>query len=222
MKLHKSIVLFGASALLLTACGEESSSTDDLVEDQEDTEVVTDVEDVENIEEVEEVDATETEESDSNVGKRSNPVSLGEKVQMTVNIYESIDSFDSEEGILEVAITNIIDGDEAFDFIMNENQFNDEAPEGYQWIILDVEATLVEGSEDNPYTPIPYITTVSDSGEETPDLGVYASIENEFGWNDLFNGGSTSGKIAVLAPTAEDYLIKWDEGFINSIFFDNK
>lgn len=214
----KLLVIVFTSILFLSACSDEGNNPD-TVDAGDDTEEVG--EDVRE-DGGEDVKEETTDENTTDLGKRSNPVPLGESVQIPVDIYESADSFESEEGLFEVSITNLISGDEAFDFIKSENQFNEEAPEGYQWIVLDVSGTLVEGSEDSPYTPTPFVSTVSESGEETPDLGIYATIDNEFGWNDLFHGGTTNGKIAILAPADEDYLIKWDEGFINSIFFDNK
>src|SRR5699024_7045826 len=47
MKLHKSLLLFGASALLLTACGEDGGSEETTTDDTETEEVVEDNDEVE-------------------------------------------------------------------------------------------------------------------------------------------------------------------------------
>ncbi|MFO8069460.1 MAG: hypothetical protein R6U02_05690 [Alkalibacterium sp.] len=195
--------------------GSMGDDDEDIAEELETEEVAAEDNETEPAEEIEEV---VEEEPTTDIGKRSNPVPLGASIEVDVNIIDIDDVFDAEEGVLKLTLNNIISGDEAYEIILGENQFNEEAPEGYQWIIFDIEATLVDGSEDVAYTPFPMISTVSESGAESPD-GHYATIDNEFGYTDLFDGGSTSGRQATIAPADENYLIKWTEGFTKEIFF---
>lgn len=207
----KKLFLVGMSVFVLAACGAEEPATK---ESSGDT--------TEQVETSKAESSAAASDEATEKGKRSNPVPFGETVQFTVDIYDSADSLKSEEGTLEVSISNLINGDEAYEFLLSENEFNNPAPEGYQWIVFDVNATLTEGSEDNAYTPLPFVTTVSVSGAETPDAGVYATLNNQFGYTEMYDGGTTTGKLGILAPANEDYLIKWEEGFDKSIFFDHE
>ncbi|OJF91367.1 hypothetical protein [Alkalibacterium sp. 20] len=66
--------------------------------------------------------------------------------------------------------------------------------------------------------PLPIISSVSASGVESPD-GYYTTID-EFGYIDLYYGGSASGRQSAIAPIDGEFLIKWYEGFGNEVFFD--
>ncbi|GEK89668.1 hypothetical protein SAMN04488100_12138 [Alkalibacterium putridalgicola] len=204
---------------------EETEQIEETVVEEEDEEASEELDVEENVEEPEveepETEAETEEETTVDLGKRTNPVPLNESIQFTVQIvdYEA-EEYNPEEGLLEVTLSNLMSGDDAYTFIPEENQFNEEAPEGYEWIVFDIEATLLEGDENIPYMPMPTISTVSESGAESPD-GHYATLNNEFGYIDLFDGGTTSGKQAAIAPVEpvdEPYLIKWSED--STVFFD--
>ncbi|WP_368646218.1 hypothetical protein AB4027_04880 [Alkalibacterium putridalgicola] len=203
---------------------EETEQIEETVVEEEE-EASEELDEEENVEEEPEVEEPETEaepeeETTAELGKRTNPVPLNESIQFTVQIvdYEA-EEYNPEEGLLEVTLSNPVTGDDAYAFLLEENQFNEEAPEGYEWIVFDIEATLLEGDENIPYMPMPTISTVSESGAESPD-GHYATLNNEFGYIDLFDGGTTSGKQAAIAPVDEPYLIKWSEE--STVFFDIK
>ncbi|SFC09974.1 hypothetical protein SAMN04488102_10338 [Alkalibacterium subtropicum] len=198
---------------------EDTEETEDneeaIVEEEEEVSEETEVEEPEN-----ETEKELEEKPSANLGQRTNPVPLGESFQFAVQIvdYEA-DDYNPQEGLIEVTLSNLVTGDDAYAFLLEENPYNEEAPEGYEWIVFDIEATLLEGDENIPYMPMPMISTVSESGAESPD-GHYATLNNEFGYIDLFDGGTTSGKQAVIAPVDESYLIKWYEN--STVFFDIK
>ncbi|WP_423190234.1 hypothetical protein ACO1PF_05030 [Alkalibacterium sp. f15] len=210
VKWHK-LLLITATLGLLAACEEEGS-----VDDAEDDPVTENTEE----EAEEETEEELEEEPTTSLGKRSNPVPLGETAQIDVRIIDYDDEdFETQDGVLEVTLSNIISGDDAYEMLLEENSFVEEAPEGYQWLIFDVEATLVEGHEDVAYNPLPIISSVSASGAESPD-GYYTTIDDEFGYIDLYHGGSASGRQSAIAPIDEEFLIKWHEGFGSEVFFD--
>jgi len=150
-------------------------------------------------------------------GTRTNPVPFGESAMRLIDINDPDQNF----GFLRLTLSNLISGEEAYNFLLNENQFNEQAPEGYQWIVFDVTAELIEGSENEPYVSYPQISTVSESGSESPD-GHYAVVNEEYGGDDLYKGGTNTGKIATIAPVDEDYTIKWIEDYGEPVFFDNE
>lgn len=93
MKLHKSLLLFGASALLLTACGDGTESTEDSDSASTATEEVTaDVE-------AEETTAGEEEATEESSAESSNEIVVGEPIEfetftVTITGFETSTDFD--------------------------------------------------------------------------------------------------------------------------------
>ena len=209
MKLHKSLLLFGASALLLTACGDDGGST----------EISDPAEEIDAEEVAQDVEASEAEETKaSEIGKRSNPVPLGKLA--TFPVLYSDEEYNEIKGVVTVEISNPIRGQEAYDLLIEHNEFNEEAPDGQEWVVFDVSLTLDEGSEDDPFnTSVMTITPIASDGSEVPQSD-YATFENgvDFGWKDLYVGGTDSGKYGLLVPEGDETLIEvtdWNK----SVFF---
>lgn len=203
MKLKRLLMLF-LSVLLtvfLMACGGNG------------TEEPSDVEN----ENLEEPDSIEMEED--NLGKRSSPVPVGKWIEFTDTYYESLDSWDEIEGHFKLRITEVIRGDEALYQLMEENQFNEPAPDGNEWIIVNFEIEMLEGDEDVAYTVSPYISVLSSSGNEIPQDNYGTLDGNEFGYVDLFPGGIHSGRQAKYVPVGDDSLLVYETGFDKSIYF---
>ena len=58
------------------------------------------------------------------------------------------------EAILKLRITEVERGDVAYEQLVDENQFNEPAPEGNEWIIVNFEIEMLDGDEDVPYTRV--------------------------------------------------------------------
>ena len=154
-----------------------------------------------------------------NLGKRSNPVPVGEWIEFQDSYYENIESFDAIEGTLKLRITEVERGDAAFEKLMAENQFNEPAPEGHEWVIAHLEIEMVEGDEDTPYTVVPFISIMASTGNEVSQ-DAWATLDgNEFGHVDLFPGGSHSGRVAYYAPIEDESLLVYEVGFDTGIYF---
>lgn len=154
-----------------------------------------------------------------NEWSQNNPVPLNQTGLIPIKIHTSSDAASSIAGVLEVSFSNIISGEEAYQFLLNESESNEPPPASYQWIILDAKAKLTTGSKEYPYTVIPNVTTVALDDVKTPKNKVSPVYDNEFGYVDLYQDEETAGKVILLAPKDEEYLIRWDEGFYTSIFF---
>lgn len=192
----------------------DTASTEDVVENVE-------AEDTDSEEELEEEVAEEPKEKEaSNVGKRSNPVPLGTAFQFE-DTY-SDDDFNSLDAVFELTVLDVIRGDEAYDILVSENQFNEPAPEGMEWAIISLEGRLIEGDEDVPYTVVPWFSVVDSSGSEISqdDYGTFDG--NEYGYVDLFPGGTTTGRIAKYIPLGDDTLLVLDEFWGSGIYFSLK
>ena len=171
-------------------------------------------------EEVEESEEIEEEAETSNVGKRSNPVPLGTAFQFEDTYYD--DDSNRLDAVFELTVLDVIRGEEAYDILMSENQFNEPAPEGMEWAIISLEGKLIEGDEDIPYTIVPWFSVVDSSGSEISqdDYGTFDG--NEYGYVDLFPGGTTTGRIAKYIPAGDDTLLVLDEFLGSGVYFSLK
>lgn len=196
MKKMKYAVLVGLSGLFLAACGEASEVT----VESKNTEPETTEESSSTLESV----ATET----STPGKRSNPVAIGQSATWDV-MYSDAD-YNQLDGTVTTTITNVVRGEEAYNQLVSHNEFNEPAPEGYEWVIFDMTLTLDEGSEDDPFnTATIFMKPVASDGSEVPQTD-YATFEDgtAFGWKDLYKGGNDSGKVGLIVPVGDDTLIE--------------
>lgn len=210
MKLKNAVLLAG-SLITLVACGA------DTVENKEDV-VVDNTEEVEMPEEskVEE----EVSEKESEYGKRGNPVPVGEWASIEESIYDDEDN--ALDAVFNLRITDVVRGEEAFGILKNENQFNEEAPEGHEWVIVSLEAKLVEGDEDSPFTVVPWFSIIDSTGSEVSQDDWGTLDGNEYGYVDLFEGGETSGRYVFYTLEGDDTLLSYEQFFEGSIYFSLK
>ncbi len=157
---------------------------------------------------------------ESAVGKRSNPVPLNSTA--TVDTIYFDDDSNQIEGNISITLSNVIRGQEAFDFLIDANQFNDEAPEGKEWLIFDVALKLNSGSEDDAYHTMGHFIAVDSTGAEVAQES-YATFANDegFGFKDLYPGGETVGKVGLLVPAGDDVLVEFND-FDTKVFFSLK
>ena len=171
-------------------------------------------------EETEPVDETSTEDStieSSAAGKRSNPVPLGQAIEIPVE-YSNEDWTENYEGTISLQINAITKGQAAMDTLMAENQFNEAPPEGMEWVIFDVTMKLLDGNQDTAYTTSQDFEIVSSSGSEISQ-DAYASLDgNEFGYTDIFPGAEASGRVVKYAPIGDNFLISYDENYSASFY----
>ena len=112
-------------------------------------------------------------------------------------------------------------GEDAWTFLLSENQFNDPAPEGYEWVIVDVFLKLQTGSDDHAYSPVITATTVGSDGSPVPS-GYFAVMnpENEFGFPDIYDEGGHDAKIATIVPIDDpDALVKLTVDYSVDLFY---
>src|SRR5699024_7992493 len=136
----KNFLLLGMSSFVLAACGSGSSETGANIESSEAQPSTKQVDTTKN-------DSTEEEgTTDSNQGKRSKPYTLADTFEMDVQYSEpDSDDYTPIDGRIRVVFNNVTTGQEAQDFLTSENEFNDQAPEGFQWMIFDTSVELLEG-----------------------------------------------------------------------------
>ena len=171
--------------------------------------------------ETEPLDETSTKDpsaGSSAAGKRSNPVPLGQAIEIPVE-YSNEDWTENYEGTISLQINGLSKGQAALDTLMAENQFNEAPPEGMEWVIFDVTMKFLDGNQDTPYTTSPAFDIISSSGSEIAQ-DIYGTLDgNSFGYTDLFPGAEVSGRVVKYAPIGDNFLISHDENFSASFYF---
>lgn len=190
----KKLVLLGVSAFLLGACGNGSSETATNTESSEAQPSTEQVDSTEN-------DSSTEESTDSNQGKRSNPYTLADTFEMDVQ-YSDPDSDDYApiDGRIKVTFNNVTTGQEAQDFLTSENEFNDQAPEGFQWMVFDTSVELLEGSEDVPFNLFLTEQIYDANGASVDNSEHMAFSNNQLSDQSIFPGATAQGNIVLLVP----------------------
>lgn len=179
----KKFVLLGMAAFVLGACGnstQEEAKTDDASSTEQ---------------------TASTESATSEQGKRSNPYTLADTFEMAVEYFDP-DSEDYEpiDGRIKVTFNEVTLGQEAQDFLLSENEFNEEAPEGYQWAIFDTSVELLEGSEDVPFNLFLTETVYDGKGASIDNMLANGYSNNQLSDKSIFPGAVAQGNIVLLVP----------------------
>lgn len=190
----KKLLLLGMSAFVLAACGNGSSETATNTESSEAQPSTEQVDSTEN-------DSSKEESTDSNQGKRSNPYTLADTFEMDVQ-YSDPDSDDYApiDGRIKVTFNNVTTGQEAQDFLTSENEFNDQAPEGFQWMVFDTSVELLEGSEDVPFNLFLTEQIYDANGASVDNSEHMAFSNNQLSDQSIFPGATAQGNIVLLVP----------------------
>ena len=118
--------------------------------------------------------------------------------------------------IFNLTLNKVTRGEEAYNLIKSYNQFNEPAPEGFEFALLDFTLTAtIEDPNIADYVS-PSLTVISSDGSEIDQDSVV--LENEFGSKNIYDGGTVNGHLEVLVPVGDDnVVVKYEDGF--SAFF---
>ena len=200
----------------ITELEEENKELEEIAASVTDDEDIAEEEESENNSENED-DKAENESDSAGKGTRSDPMQIGNTVQLDVMI--NGDDYDNRyEASAELTINEIIIGQEAYDMLIAENQFNDPAPEGYQWALIHANFELVESeTEDHSYYVMNDFKIVEEDGSAAPRES--AVTPESYGNDHLYSGGTSSGYTSFLVPEDNNFLIHYDDLLYNSVFF---
>ena len=142
---------------------------------------------------------------DEDAGTRANPYPLGSTVtdrdwSVTVN---SVD--------LDAAAAVAVD-----------NQFNEPAPEGMTYLLVNVTVSYIGESDagESPWTTIEYVTVDGTTVHSYDSLGATTPDQLDT-LSDLYKGGSTNGNILLTVPadTAGDGVLAVSPGMLSDKVF---
>lgn len=151
------------------------------------------------------------------IGTRTNPVKLGETLSAEGVTVTDLDDWEKETvGNFNLTLNKVTRGEEAYNLIKSYNQFNEPAPEGFEFALLDFTLTAtIEDPNIADYVS-PSLTVISSDGSEIDQDSVV--LENEFGSKNIYDGGTVNGHLEVLVPVGDDnVVVKYEDGF--SAFF---
>lgn len=198
--------------LTLSACGSSEAVSNDEVKTKEKEKVT---------EEVKKDDKKETKESTK--GSRSNPVTFNETATFEDTIYNQDSSkFEEFKAQVEISILEVKRGEEAYEILKAENQFNEPAPEGKEWALVKVKGKVVDAeTEDHPYNLFDMnLQFVSNNGQ------VYKNEQSAVAPNELhhelFRGAEGEGYITQVVDVGDDFKIQYEVAGGKKIYFNSK
>ncbi|WP_456273113.1 hypothetical protein [Bacillus sp. AK031] len=213
-KLAKVLSVSALSALLIAGCANEEGSVG--TEDTEET--VQDETSEEGQEEAEETDQSNEPEG-SEVGTRSNPVPMNEVA--TIETVTTDDSMNEYETTIELSVNEVIRGQEAYQMLTEMNEYNEEAPEGYEWMLVNAKVKVLDSeTEDYPFMidGIMNFEFVSESGDVYSG-DIVGTTTPEFSFQ-MYNGSEKEGYLAGLVKTGEDVTMAYDSWNGGKVFFN--
>jgi hypothetical protein len=168
--------------------------------------ISTDVEVIENAQGDSEEQGADQGEAQASEGTRDNPFPMGSAIKFG----------DDWEITVGPSILN------ANELVASDNQFNDSAPEGFQYAILSMEFTYVGDSSGTPWTSVS-VDFVSPSGTTHSTSDTFVSyVDDLFSINELFPGASGTGNVVIAIPEdgAADGVWRIEPLFIgDGVFF---
>ncbi|KIL42706.1 hypothetical protein [Jeotgalibacillus soli] len=206
----KNIMSLLLMALLVTsilaACGQ-------------DTKDVTVSADEENQETTQEQDTTTEEETESKLGSRSNPVPFQQTATVEDELYN--DNGDAFKIKFDLTVTEVARGDAAYQQLVAMNEFNEPAPEGYEWVLTKAKVKFLESETEDLSLFIDGIMNfnmVSESGDIYSGDSV-GTTEPSFSF-EMYVGNEKEGYMAHLVKPGEEAQLRYEEMIGGQVFFN--
>lgn len=208
LKIAKVLSVSALSAMLLAACGGGNDVSTTEKSDETTQNQSSETEDVK-----------EEKKEESKVGTRSNPVKINEVA--TIETVTIDDEYNEYKTTIDLSVEEVIRGEEAQSQLKQMNEFNEDAPEGYEWVLVKSKVKVTDSeTEDYPFTidGIMNFKFVSESGD-IYDGDIVGSTEPDFSF-EMYNGNEKEGYIAGLVKAGEDAKMEYDSWTGNKVFFD--
>lgn len=81
-------------------------------------------------------------------GNHWNPYKVGETARLESGFQDK--NGNPYPAVLDLTLSNPLRGEEAYNYLVSVTNSNEPAPEGYEWLVVDIMGTLVEGDENIP------------------------------------------------------------------------
>lgn len=195
--------------MLLVACGEEEAKEKSSAPTNKSEEVSKDVETSK------EADKTESPE----FGKRSNPVPVGTTQSVDIAIYDN--ESNSFAGKADITITEVKRGQEVLDLVLAQNEYNETPPEGYEYILLNVKATLTE-AETEDYAWLADGWDFNFIGEDGSPYEMASVVYEPEYHGEVYVGGTVEGFVVNQVKVNDPIKVVYEDGNWDNVFFSTK
>ncbi|MET3728125.1 hypothetical protein ABID52_001706 [Fictibacillus halophilus] len=159
------------------------------------------------------------EKKESKLGSRTNPVPF----QKTATVDDEIinDNGDSFKIKLDLTVTEVVRGEAAYNKLYEMNEFNEKAPEGYEWVLTKTKVKLTESETDDLAFLVDGIVNfsmVSENGDIYSG-DITATTEPDFSF-EMYTGNEKEGYIANLVKTGEKAQLRYENMLDGQVFFN--
>lgn len=159
------------------------------------------------------------EETQSKLGSRTNPVPFQQSATVSDELYnENGDSFAIK---FDLTVLDVIRGDGAYQQLKTMNEFNEPAPEGYEWVLAKTKVKLTESETEDLAFHIDGIMNfkmVSESGDIFSDE-IIGTTEPDFSF-EMYVGNEKEGFISGLVKTGEKAQLRYEKMLGGQVFFN--
>jgi cell division protein FtsL len=170
----------------------------------------------EKLEETEELEHSEaevaTEESTELYGTRKAPAGIGDIFEV------KRDDWLSGLTTIEIEMTEVVSGEEAWNLVKSGNQFNDEPPEGKEYILAKFKITVLDAEEEPFELNHAYFSAISGEGIEYTDFVSVSGLEPDLS-ADIYIGATHEGWTYYLVNIDDDPLTVFDRKYDSEIWF---
>lgn len=159
------------------------------------------------------------EETKSKLGSRTNPVPFKKTVTIDDELYN--DEGESFPIKLDLAVVEVIRGDEAYQKLKSMNEYNEAAPEGYEWVLAKAKVKFTESATEDLSLYIDGImnfSMVSESGDIYSG-DIIGTTEPDFSY-EMYVGNEKEGYISGLVKTGEKAQLRYEEMLEGYVFLN--
>ncbi|EEL30961.1 hypothetical protein bcere0019_59460 [Bacillus cereus Rock3-28] len=197
-----TIALTGALAFSLAACG-SNEKTSNGVETKKDN--------------------SKEGKTESAKGNRSNPIAFNETASIDdVILNTDGGEFKKFKAKVEVSILEVIRGEQAFGILKKENEFNEPAPEGKEWVLVKVKGKVVDAeTQDFEYLLSDMNFKLVSKEGQVYNHELSAVTPNQL-HQKLYKGAEGEGYISQVVNAGDDFTIQFETQKQNKVFFKSK
>lgn len=191
--------------VFLAACGQDTKDTEVKEENQQG--------------ETAQPEEVEKGESKSKLGSRTNPVPFQKTATVDDELYD--DEGNTYAIKFDLTVKDVIRGDEAYQKLKSMNEYNEVAPEGYEWVLAETKVKFVESETEDLSFHVDGIMNfemVSESGDIYSG-DVYGTTEPDFSF-EMYVGNEKEGYISGLVKTGENAQLRYEEKLGGQVFFN--
>ncbi|HEO8418156.1 Uncharacterised protein [Mycobacteroides abscessus subsp. abscessus] len=170
-------------------------------------------------EEVQTEETEKKEETKSKLGSRTNPVPFKKTVTVEDELYN--DEGESFPIKFDLTVLEVIRGEDAYQKLKSMNEFNEPAPEGYEWLLAKTKVKFTESATEDLSFHIDGIMNfemVSENGDIYSG-DIIGTTEPEFSY-EMYVGNEKEGYISGLVKTGEKAQLRYEEMLGGNVFLN--